>query len=263
MSLFLKKNLGQNLLIDKKIIDLIVDIGNVKSTDSVIEVGPGTGALTIKILESEPKNFTVIEKDSRFVDILSQKFGNQIKIINKDMIDIAYENFGENNFIIFGNLPYNISTQILAKWIKMNKLNEFCKKFILMFQKEVADRIIAKVNTRNYGRLSILSNWKMKITKIIDIEPTSFNPPPKVKSSLLVFEPKKDFFKIENPDNLEHVTNIFFSQRRKMIKKPFKILFNNFEEISKNLSINLSLRPQNLSNIDYYEICKIYETSTN
>ena len=261
MNLSLKKSLGQNFLIDQKILNLIVETGNVQKSDAVIEVGPGTGALTKRILEGEPKSFTVIEKDTRFVDILKKNFGNKIEIMNDDMMSIAYENFRNKNFIVFGNLPYNVSTQILTKWIKMNNLNEFCKKFILMFQKEVADRIVSKVNTSNYGRLSILSNWRMKINKIIDIEPGSFNPPPKVESSLLTFEPKKDFFKLKNPNNLEHVTNVFFNQRRKMIKKPFKILFKNFEEVSKSLSIDLNLRPQNLQIMDYCKICESYESS--
>ena len=132
-----------------------------------------------------------------------------------------------------------------------------------MFQKEVADRIIAKTNTKNYGRLSILSNWKMKIEKIIDIEPESFNPSPKVKSTLLTFEPKKNFFKLNDPKNLEHVTNIFFSQRRKMVRKPMKFLFKNFEIISNELSLDLNLRPQNLDFLTYYKISKIYEDSIN
>ena len=141
----------------------------------------------------------------------------------------------------------------------MRELNKFSKKFILMFQKEVADRIIAESNSKKYGRISILSNWRMKIYKIIDIEPISFKPIPKVKSTLLVFVPKKNFFKFKDPKNLEYVTNIFFSQRRKMIKKPLKFLFENFDEVSKKLSLNLSLRPQNLNNDTYYKICEIYE----
>ena len=104
---------------------------------------------------------------------------------------IHYENYIKKDFIIFGNLPYNISTQILAKWIKTDDINKFCKKLVLMFQKEVADRIIANTNSKNYGRLSIFANWKMNIEKIIDIEPTSFRPSPKIRSTLLVFVPKK------------------------------------------------------------------------
>ena len=128
-----------------------------------------------------------------------------------------------------------------------------------MFQKEVADRIIADCNSKNYGRLSIISSWKMKIEKIIDINPSSFYPSPKIKSSLLVFEPKSSFFKLNNPKNLEHITNIFFSQRRKMIKKPLKFLFQNYEKVSDELSLDLSLRPQNLNNLTYYKICSYYE----
>ena len=129
-----------------------------------------------------------------------------------------------------------------------------------MFQKEVADRIIAKTNTKHFGRLSILSNWRMEVKKIIDIEPESFKPSPKVKSTLLIFVPKRKFFEFKDPKNLEHITNVFFTQKRKMIKKPLKLLFKNYEEISKKLNIDLNMRPQNLENVTYYEICKYYES---
>ena len=254
-----KKNLGQNFLIDENVIDQIIDIANISKEDSVLEVGPGTGALTKKIIEKKPKEITVIEKDKRLADSLKENFSEKIKVINEDMLNFSYRDYFDKNLIIFGNLPYNISTQILAKWIKMRELNKFSKKFILMFQKEVADRIIAETNSKKYGRISILSNWRMKIYKIIDIEPSSFKPIPKVKSTLLVFVPKENFFKFKDPKNLEYVTNIFFSQRRKMIKKPLKFLFENFDEVSKKLSLNLSLRPQNLNNDTYYKICEIYE----
>jgi 16S rRNA (adenine1518-N6/adenine1519-N6)-dimethyltransferase len=128
-----------------------------------------------------------------------------------------------------------------------------------MFQKEVADRILAEFNTKNYGRLSIISSWKMDIEKIIDIGPNSFFPSPKVDSTLLVFKPKNKYYKINNPKNLEHITNIFFNQRRKMIKKPFKQIFEDPDEIANKLSINLNLRPQNLSPDMYYKITKEYE----
>ena len=191
MTFALKKSLGQNFLIDKKITSLIAEIGNIENKDSILEVGPGSGYLTEKILDKKPKDITVIEKDVRLIEILNEKFGNSINIINEDMLKYNYQNNHKNKLIIFGNLPYNISTQILAKWIKLDDLDKFCKKFILMFQKEVADRIIAKTNTKNYGRLSIFSSWKMEVNKIIDIEPESFKPSPKVKSTLLTFIPKK------------------------------------------------------------------------
>ncbi len=262
MNFSVKKSLGQNFLNDQTIINLIAETGNISSKDIVLEVGPGTGNLTEKILEKKPRDFILIEKDQRLTDYLIKKFGDKIEIFNEDMLKFSYENYYKKNLIVFGNLPYNISTQILAKWIKIKELDKFCKKLILMFQKEVADRIIAKNNTKNYGRLSILSNWKMNVEKIIDIEPNCFKPAPKVKSTLLVFTPKKKFFELKDPKNLEHVTNIFFSQRRKMIRKPLKFLFKDFQNIAGILGLDLNLRPQNLNNVTYYKISKLYESLT-
>ena len=160
---------------------------------------------------------------------------------------------------VFGNLPYNISTEILSKWI-INIDKEFWfDKLILMFQKEVADRIISKPNTSNYGRLSILSSWKLDIKKIIDIKPESFLPKPKIDSSLLIFTPKKKFFELNQSKNLEMITRVFFNQRRKMIKKPFNQIFKNSQEISKKFNIDLNLRPQNLEPEIYYKLAKEYE----
>ena len=157
----------------------------------------------------------------------------------------------------------NISTQILAKWIKLKNLNFICKKFILMFQKEVAERIIADTNNKQYGRLSILSSWKMNIKKIKEIEPKSFYPSPKVKSTILLIKPKISHFGIKNPKNLEYITNVFFNQRRKMIKKPLNILFKDADHVSKKLKININQRPQNLSPIIYFQLCKEYENLLN
>ena len=119
MSFFAKKSLGQNFLNDENIIDLISEAGNVDNKDIVIEVGPGTGKLTEKILEKKPRDLIVIEKDKRLVEYLNKKFGNKIKVINDDMIKFSYKDFDNKKLIIFGNLPYNISTQILTKWIKI------------------------------------------------------------------------------------------------------------------------------------------------
>ena len=131
-----------------------------------------------------------------------------------------------------------------------------------MFQKEVANRIVADFNTSNYGRLSIVCNWKLNIKKICDIKPESFSPKPKIDSSLLFFYPKNNFVKIDDPNNLEKVTRVFFNQRRKMLKKPFNQLFNGDQKILDKLKINLNLRPQNLSLDTYYKITCEYEKLT-
>ena len=259
MKILPKKSLGQNFLVDKKILNMIADLGEISSNDTVLEVGPGTGNLTEKIIKKNPKKIVVVEKDKKLSLILKKKFSKDIEIINDSILNYKQDFYYNKKIIIFGNLPYNISTQILTSWIKINKLNNFCKKFILMFQKEVADRILAKFNSKNYGRLSIISSWKMDIEKIIDISPNSFFPRPKIKSTLLVFKPKNKYYKLKNPKNLEHITNIFFNQRRKMIKKPLKFLFKNYEKVALELALDLNLRPQNLTNNTYYKICSFYE----
>ncbi len=256
-----KKSLGQNFLIDKNILKLIANLGEIDRKDVTLEVGPGSGNLTKHILEKNPKKLIIIEKDKLLINKFLKNFENDVVIINKDILKISEENLSNEKMIIFGNLPYNISTKILVKWIKLKNLNYICKRLILMFQKEVADRIIAKTNTKDYGRLSILSSWRLDIKKIKEINPRCFFPVPKVKSTVLLIKPKENYFKFKNPNNLEYITNIFFNQRRKMIKKPLNFLFGNSNEISKKLNLNPTNRPQNLSPEVFYEICKEYENS--
>ena len=254
-----KKSLGQNFLTDKNIVNIIVNTGDIKKNDIVLEVGPGTGNLTEEILSKNPKKLFAVEKDKSLVKKLHEKFKEKIILINDDILKIDEKKYSKDPMVVFGNLPYNISTQILIKWIRYNNLNNTFKKFILMFQKEVAERIIAKTNSKNYGRLAVLSSWKLKIEKVIDVSPNSFYPIPKVKSTILLIEPRSEYFNLKNSKNLEHITNIFFNQRRKMIRKPLNIIFKNSNEISKKLNINISDRPQNLSSSKYFEICREYE----
>ena len=253
-----KKSLGQNFLINKNILEEIVNVTDIQDK-TVLEIGPGTGNLTSYILKKNPKQIFVIEKDNDLANILQNKFNNKITIINDDVLKIDETTLFKDKVTVFGNLPYNISTEILSKWIINLKNNFWFDCMILMFQKEVADRIIAKLNTSNYGRLSIISNWKLNIQKICDIKPDAFSPKPKIESSLLLFYPKKNFIKINDPKNLEKVTRIFFNQRRKMLKKPFNQLFNGDKYILEKLKIDLNLRPQNLSFETYYKITLEYE----
>ena len=253
-----KKSLGQNFLIDKKILKLIVSSANINGY-TILEVGPGTGNLTSFILNKSPKQFYVIEKDRNLSENLKEKFKDKLIVINKDILKFNENSLSNEKIKVFGNLPYNISTEILSKWI-INLNNDFWfEELILMFQKEVADRIIAEFNTSKYGRLSILSNWKLNIKKICDVKPESFYPKPKIDSSILHFTPKKKFLNLNNPKNLELVTRIFFNHRRKMLKKPFNQLFNGNEKILQKLNINLNLRPQNLDFETYYNLAKEYE----
>jgi 16S rRNA (adenine1518-N6/adenine1519-N6)-dimethyltransferase len=253
-----KKSLGQNFLIDRDVLEKIVNVTNVKDKN-ILEIGPGTGNLTSFILKKKPNKLFVIEKDNELAKNLGVSFKNQITIINDDVLNINENSLFNEKVTVFGNLPYNISTEILNKWIINLKDESWFDCLILMFQKEVADRIIAKFNTSAYGRLSILSNWKLNIEKICDIKPESFSPRPKIDSSLLFFSPKKKFFKIKDPKNLEKITRIFFNQRRKMLKKPFNQLFNGDQKVLEELKIDLNLRPQNLDFDTYYKLTSLYE----
>ena len=252
-----KKSLGQNFLIDKNILEKIVNFIKIENR-TILEVGPGTGNLTSYILKQKPKKVIVIEKDNNLASLLKDIFENQIHIINKDILKIDENLLSQEKLIVFGNLPYNISTEILSKWIISLKQGCWFDHLILMFQKEVADRIISNTNLSNYGRLAILSNWKLKIKKICDVKPSSFSPKPKIDSTLLIFTPKKNFYKID-PKNLENITRTFFNQRRKMLKKPYNKIFNGNLDISKKLKIDLNLRPQNLDFETYYKLTYEYE----
>ena len=259
MNIVPKKSLGQNFLLNRDIIKKIVELGEITNDSTIIEIGPGTGILTEEILKKKPKKFIAIEKDEDLYQKLKKKFKSDLELINQDVLTINWEVFSKQKVLVFGNLPYNISAKLLIDWTRLNNLNNIFKRFILMFQKEVADRIVADVNSSKYGRLTILTNWKMKAKKIIDIDPENFYPKPKVKSSLVYFEPKDNFFTFKNSKNLEKVTNIFFQNKRKMIKKPLNILFKNSSKIIKKINLDEKSRPQNINPLTFFKISKEYE----
>jgi 16S rRNA (adenine1518-N6/adenine1519-N6)-dimethyltransferase len=253
-----KKSLGQNFLIDREVLNQIVSVTDFTDKE-VLEIGPGTGNLTTYILKKNPKKVFVIEKDDELALLLKEKFENEVKIINDDILKIDVDKISDQKLIVFGNLPYNISTEILSQWIvKIRKIFWF-ESLILMFQKEVADRIIAKYNTSKYGRLSIVTSWKLNVKKILDIKPHSFSPRPKIDSSLLLFTPKENSFELKSAKNLEMITRVFFSQRRKMLKKPFNQIFTNSKDVAEKFNIDLNLRPQNLEPEMYFKLTKEYE----
>jgi 16S rRNA (adenine1518-N6/adenine1519-N6)-dimethyltransferase len=256
-----KKSLGQNFLIDNNIIDKILKTSQIKNSN-IIEIGPGTGNLTKKIIDQNPKSLILIEKDYKLVNYLKNKLINQknLKIFNKDILKFQLEEEVKLNTIIIGNLPYNVSSQILAKLIKFKKWLPKYKKLILMFQKEVADKILAKTNSSSFGRLSILTSARLKIVDSFNVSENCFYPVPKVKSTVLVFEPviNKDF-QVKNISNLEKITHVFFSKKRKMINKAFKKLFKNPDLVAKKININLNLRPSKISEKEYYKITASFE----
>tara|TARA_B100001540_G_scaffold315847_1_gene344121 strand:- start:702 stop:1505 length:804 start_codon:yes stop_codon:yes gene_type:complete len=259
-----KKSLGQNFLIDQNIINKIVNVKKIKKNSTIVEIGPGYGSLTKKILGLNPKKLILIEKDKKLSIFLKKQFAHlkNIKVINQDILNEINYNNVDNNIIVFGNLPYNISTKVLTSLILIKKWPPWYESLIFMFQKEVADRIIAKHNTKQFGRLSVISNWRLDVTKHFEISKNCFSPSPKVNSTLLSFKPKSNIYKIKNPENLEIVTRILFSNRRKMINKNFKKLFKNSYSVAEELDLDLKKRPGELASEIFYKIAVKYEQLT-
>ena len=257
----MKKSLGQNFLIDKNIIKKIIKIGNISNNHDILEIGPGLGSLTNKINEMNPKSILAVEKDINLIENLKDKFKKfkNVKIINNDILNLLDgKNFG-NNIIVFGNLPYNISTKILSSLILLKKWPPWYKNLIFMFQKEVADRIVAKDNDKHFGRLAILCKWRLDIKKHFNVTKNCFFPKPAIDSTVLSFKPKEKFFSLNNPKNLEIVTRILFSNRRKMINKSFIKLFKGNISVADELKLNLKKRPEEISSETFYKIAIKYE----
>lgn len=253
---FPKKSLGQNFLVDKNIIKKILNFINIKDKN-IIEIGPGMGALTDEILKERPKSLTLIEKDNKLIEKLKIKYKKNKKIFfyNADILKFDLENILKEKSIIFGNLPYNISSQILIKLIKFNKWPPNYTNLVLMFQKEVADKISGK----SYGRLSIISSYRLKIINKFNVSANCFFPKPKVVSTVLHLVPVKiKNYNIKNLKNLEFITNIFFSKKRKIINKTLKKNFKQ-KQIMMFKNLNINNRPSDLKKEFYYQATEIYE----
>jgi 16S rRNA (adenine1518-N6/adenine1519-N6)-dimethyltransferase len=256
---YAKKSLGQNFLIDKNIIKKIIniiDIGN----KNIIEIGAGKGALTNEIIKKKPKSLSIIEKDFYLSKELNLKYKNNkiIKIYNFDVLKLNIEKLCRKNSIIFGNLPYNISSQILVKILKFKKWPPKFTDLILMFQKELGEKILGKFPSANYGRLSILTSYRLKILKKFLVSPSCFLPKPKVTSLVIHFKPQLSTIILKDISNLEKITNIIFSNKRKMINKNIKKVLSK-KDISLINNLKLNLRPAEIEPEIFYNIAKLYE----
>ena len=257
---FAKKSLGQNFLIDKNIINKIIDLTTIGSRD-IIEIGPGEGALTEEILKRKPRSITVIEKDNKLAEKLKIKYhkNNLVKIYNADILKFNIEKIISRRSAIFGNLPYNISSQILVSILRVKKWPPKFNDLIFMFQKELGAKIVGTFPSKNYGRLSILSNYRLNIMGKFFVSPNCFTPKPKIISMVIHFQPKNtETFNIKKINNLEKITNIFFSNKRKMIKKKIQRLLKK-NQIDQIPEIDLNLRPSNISPDIYYKITELFE----
>lgn len=248
-----KKSLGQNFINNEEFLNKLEKKIKSYSNTNIIEIGPGKGALTKRIINKQFKKLYLIEKDRKLAKLLSISFeeNKKIKIINSDALSFDYQLI-TGNVLILGNLPFNISTQLLFKWIEYENWPPFYNKMILMFQKEVADRIISKKNLKSYGQLSILVQARCKVKIILTAPSRIFDPIPKVDGSILEITPHNKYkdidFKI-----LNKILKLSFSHRRKKIKKNLKKYIHILEE----LDIDPNLRAEDLSVDEYCNIVRL------
>ena len=261
MKKFNKKSLGQNFLIDKNISKKITKLVKINNRN-IIEIGPGKGALTDEILKHKPRTLTLIEKDEDLSKSLKEKYSKNefVKNITADILNFDLEKLNLKNSIIIGNLPYNISSQILVKLLRFSKWLPFYSDIIFMFQKELGEKILGKFSTKNYGRISILTSYRLALCKKFEVSPSCFFPQPKIKSIVIHFKPVTNKVILKDIKNLEKVTQILFSNKRKMIKKNFFKIFKR-KHVRKFDNLNLCLRPSELNEEFYYQATEIFENS--
>jgi len=252
-----KKKFGQNFLIDPEICNQIISLEKIKN-ENILEIGPGNFALTELIIKNKPKKFFAVEIDCEIFDV---KKNDKILeyLLNEDALKFdELKKFNNEKFSIISNLPFNISSELLVKWCYIQNNYQCINSMTLMFQKELAERIIAKINTKKYGRISILANAFFDIKKEIFVEKNKFQPSPKVDAVVLKFSSlKTNRIKKENLSKLENITTLFFNERRKKNIKKIQKLFD--EKIIKDNKLQqyFELRAENIDKDTYYKMTEI------
>jgi 16S rRNA (adenine1518-N6/adenine1519-N6)-dimethyltransferase len=246
-----KKRFGQNFLHDEYIINEIIKIINPKSGDLIVEIGPGLGALTVPLLAKVGK-LDVIEIDRDIISILHKKFDNQVTIHSADALRFDY-NFNGALIRVVGNLPYNISTPLLFHLAQFKNIEDMH----FMLQKEVVDRICAKPDNKDYGRLSVMLQCKFACDKMLDVAATCFKPQPKVESAIVRLKPLSPDkqYKVDE-ETLNKVVSHAFNMRRKTISNSLKNIIK--PEIFVKLGIDTNMRAENLSVAQYVQLANEY-----
>jgi dimethyladenosine transferase len=243
-----KKSLGQNFLKDDNVLNKIVNTISLQPEDLVIEIGPGQGALTKKLVQKNV-NLVCYEVDERTKPYLDKLCNSKTKIIFNDFMkaDIKEDigNIKYNNLYIIANLPYYITTPIIKKII-LDKLP--VKSMILMMQKEVAERFSSNINSKEYGSITLYLNYYFKINKLFDVSRNSFDPIPNVDSSVVEFDVKTNKVLVENEELFFNIINDAFRQKRKNLKNNLKNYdLEKIATVLKNYGLNLQNRAENLS----------------
>jgi len=241
------KKLGQNFLVDRNISAKIVNNIDLSHTKTLLEIGPGLGSLTEFLLETMSERVVVVEYDKNCLNYLYElgKKHQKLEILHMDALKLDVTDFIKEKFIIVSNLPYNISVLLLLKWLE---ILENIDHMILMFQKEVAERITAKPRTKAYGAVSVFVQYLCDASICFDVPPTCFSPAPKIMSSVVRLIPKKDIKeRLKNYANIRKICNKTFNQRRKMLRNTLKDLFPNPDLTLKSIGLHAEMRPEELS----------------
>lgn len=254
-----KKSLGQNFLLNESLTDKIVDFAGDLKDKRVMEIGPGPGGLTRSILKQNPEKLVVIDMDERCIEALKElqqepDYKDKLELVHGDALLINETDYLAPKIKLISNLPYNIGTVLLFKWLDKAEIFE---SLTLMFQKEVAERICAKPRTKDYGRVSIMAQFLCETKKHFDVKPTAFVPPPKVMSSVISLYPREKL-PAEGVDikKLSRLCKLLFGSRRKVIRSTLKNVAVNGKEVLEKLGINDGKRPEELTVEEFAKISK-------
>ena len=249
-----KKSLGQNFLFDLNLTRRIARAAEPFGGCTIVEIGPGPGGLTRALLAEGAEKVIAVERDSRAMAALveiSAAYPGKLEVINDDALQVDFAKLISGPAKIVANLPYNIATPLLIGWLSVEPWPPWFSSLTLMFQKEVAQRIVAKPGTEHFGRLSVISQWRCTATKLFDVNRSAFTPPPKITSSIVHLVPRLKCEPACSLSALERVTAAGFGQRRKMLRQSLKSVFEKPEEVLAPLGIAPTARAEELSVQDF------------
>lgn len=262
-----KKSLGQNFILDLNLTRRIARAGGSLDGRTVIEVGPGPGGLTRGLLMEGAARVIAVERDSRCLPALAEiaeRYPGQLAVHEGDALATDWRGLlgaGTQKAVIAANLPYNAASTLLVGWLETEPWPPWWDRMVLMFQKEVAERIVAQPGTKDYGRLSVISQWRAEARIALTLKPEAFTPPPKVSSAVVVFTPRAAPQPACSVTALGRVTASAFGQRRKMLRQSLKMLVPNPEELLEAAGIAADLRAERLSVRDFAKLALVYERS--
>ncbi len=257
-----RKALGQNFLLDLNLTRRIARAGGPVADSHVVEVGPGPGGLTRALLLEGAGHVTAIERDPRALPALQEiatAAPGRLTIVEADALEFDYAKLGgKGSLRVVANLPYNVATPLLVGWLSDEPWPPFWASLTLMFQREVADRIVATPGTKSYGRLAVLTQWRATAKRLFDVPARAFTPPPKVTSAIVRLEPRVDALQVPVPA-VETVTAAAFGQRRKMLRASLKQLWPEPEPNLRDLGIAPTLRAEDLAVEDFLRLAQTWE----